>query len=640
MFVPIPAAAPPVIIRTEFFYNKFTRLDGSLQFVVGEGIYQATEELELAHPAPHPSEPPPNPNPLTPQAPVLSSGMHLSVLSLNGRTLAMPRMTRQISYGDSANNNGPASPSLPQMQEEAGEEGHTDLNDSVSGIAVPGAAHGLNTHAEASGLSTTPGSMPLKSPGVSSNSGPIEFAPLSPVTTTMTNGSSIFDGQGRRKKRTGTSANGTTSTFVSRAITDPAMSTRMADRNGDEVFIFTNVTRCLSWMDLGAPDASKHEPMSRLLFAVSNVTCHDVNQVTRTARGFDVVIGTHTGDICWYDPVSSKYLRFNKQRCINPTGVTRIAWMPNSENLFMAAHADGALVIYDKDREDADFVSAMGALSINGATSVAEAAAQEDGLSMVAEKSNPAMHVLKTSNGPVTKNNPVSYLSISRQAITDFALSPDSIHVAVVGDDGCLRIIDYRQEKLLDVYSSYFGGFTCVAWSPDGQYVVTGGKDDLVSIWSMSERRLVARCHGHSSFINCVAFDPWRCEDGGVNYRIGSVSDDCKLLLWDFAHASLHKPSAKARAGLSVPETRPRLQKTSRQSPSGTVYHEPESRLSAAILSPIMVKKVDDQPPTHLTFLKDHILVASIGRKYGRIRKWRRPDGTHLPVSAPIRPAL
>ena len=82
----------------------------------------------------------------------------------------------------------------------------------------------------------------------------------------------------------------------------------------------------------------------------------------------------------------------------------------------------------------------------------------------------------------------------------------------------------------------------CVCWSPDGKYVLTGGQDDLVSIWSLAERRIVARCPGHHSWVTAVAFDPWRCDDR--NYRFGSVGEDCRLLLWDFNVGMLHRPKA------------------------------------------------------------------------------------------------
>lgn len=105
--------------------------------------------------------------------------------------------------------------------------------------------------------------------------------------------------------------------------------------------------------------------------------------------------------------------------------------------------------------------------------------------------------------------------------------------------------------RLLDVFPSYYGGFTCVCWSPDGMYVLTGGQDDLLSIWSLPDRQIVARCQGHDSWVTAVAFDPWRCDDR--NYRFGSVGDDCKLLLWDFSVGMLHRPRGVSRLPYSVP---------------------------------------------------------------------------------------
>jgi len=96
--------------------------------------------------------------------------------------------------------------------------------------------------------------------------------------------------------------------------------------------------------------------------------------------------------------------------------------------------------------------------------------------------------------------------------------------------------------RLLDIYHSYYGGLSCVCWSPDGRYILTGGQDDLVSIWSFSDRRIVARCEGHHSWVTGVAFDPWRCDER--TYRFGSVGEDAQLLLWDFSAGMLHRPKA------------------------------------------------------------------------------------------------
>lgn len=57
----------------------------------------------------------------------------------------------------------------------------------------------------------------------------------------------------------------------------------------------------------------------------------------------------------------------------------------------------------------------------------------------------------------------------------------------------------------------------------------TGGQDDLVTIYSPWDQRVIARCQGHSSFVSAVAFDDIRCD--GRTYRFGSVGEDNKLIL-------------------------------------------------------------------------------------------------------------
>jgi WD40 repeat protein len=84
--------------------------------------------------------------------------------------------------------------------------------------------------------------------------------------------------------------------------------------------------------------------------------------------------------------------------------------------------------------------------------------------------------------------------------------------------------------SLTDTFAAYFGPLSCVSWSPDSRFVAVGGQDDLVSIFSPRESRLVARCQGHSAFVTHIAFDPAR-GGGGGGYRFGSVGEDGKLLL-------------------------------------------------------------------------------------------------------------
>jgi WD40 repeat protein len=178
-----------------------------------------------------------------------------------------------------------------------------------------------------------------------------------------------------------------------------------------------------------------------------------------------------------------------------------------------------------------------------------------------------------------------------------------------VSQDGFLRVFNYDKMELVGVARSYFGGFLCVCWSPDGRYVVVGGEDDLVTVWSFHERRVVARGQGHRSWVSVVAFDQFTTTTigpdsdanefsagsddecgGGIQqnhslhnhhnhvhhsapvrsksasspavssrgsadlsrinatcYRLGSVGQDTQLCLWDITEDVLKQPVGKSR---------------------------------------------------------------------------------------------
>ena len=110
-------------------------------------------------------------------------------------------------------------------------------------------------------------------------------------------------------------------------------------------------------------------------------------------------------------------------------------------------------------------------------------------------------------------------------SVNDMAFSPCGQYLAVVNQDGYLRIFSFAYEstgggaaapanslgiQLKCSMKSYFGGLLCVCWSQDGRYVATGGEDDLITVFAFADgMRVACRGRGHSSWINVVAFDPW-----------------------------------------------------------------------------------------------------------------------------------
>jgi WD40 repeat protein len=98
---------------------------------------------------------------------------------------------------------------------------------------------------------------------------------------------------------------------------------------------------------------------------------------------------------------------------------------------------DGSLVVYDKEKDDAAFLPEESANHTNGHLT------SEDSVDQVA----PKLHVDKSVHSKNQKVNPVSFWKLSNQRINAFAFSPDNRHIAVVSEDGTLRIIDYLKEQ-------------------------------------------------------------------------------------------------------------------------------------------------------------------------------------------------
>ncbi|KAI0333609.1 WD40 repeat-like protein [Cubamyces sp. BRFM 1775] len=486
------------------------------------------------------------------------------------------------------------------------------------------------------------------SPDASSTPAPDTAAspPVAPHEQASTPFSHNPGGLGKRKTapRPKHNMRTTSSTFITRLQNADNINKVLQSKQGETTFLFYNSSKTFVWTEAGA---KLKEPLARIYFS-AYPTCHDVNLATVSPERIDVIIGFHTGDILWFDPISSRYGRLNKQGRICSSPCTAIRWVPDSPNLFLVSHADGTIIIYDKEREDGTFIphepgsSPPATFPIDGASS-SSSQGEWNPLDSI-YVTMPPWHPV-TAGGPLppgskpekekTAKNPVSHWRVSRRSIVDFVFSPDAKFLAAISEDGCLRVIDTVAEQLVDCYASYFGAFTCVAWSPDGRFVLTGGQDDLVTIFSPWEQRVIARCQGHSSFVCGVSFDDVRCD--GRTYRFGSIGEDNKLILWDFSYGALHRPKLQISHQQRMSMTsalslalRRRGESTLYLAPSSALgaesplprFHPAPSRNEVAVVQPVVVKHIGSEMLTDIAFLPRGLLTAN---KQGHIKFWIRP---------------
>ncbi|KAJ1742316.1 hypothetical protein LPJ78_001859 [Coemansia sp. RSA 989] len=412
-----------------------------------------------------------------------------------------------------------------------------------------------------------------------------------------------------------------TSAFVSRIITNENLARWIVDIQ--TTYLLFNAPKCFNLM--GVQLDNYGETLARLDFASNTPLCYDVNQMTRSESRLDVIMGFVQGNLIWYDPISGKYARLNKNSGYNQAAAMCIKWLPHSDNLFMVGMSDGAIMIMDRTKEE----FCVPLLAHTGRVD--------------------SMDAFETACPQKPKCNPVSFWKVSNRAITSIEFSPDSQRVCVTSEDGGLRIIDYLNEILEDVYLSYFGGLSCCAWSGDGKYVVAGGKDDLITVWSYYDQSIVARCQGHESWVRSIVFDP---AESDSTYRFLSVGDDGKLLMWDFSLSALHRPrgpihrAATGVSNASMPQSaanstmglsaglsrgvgdalhlpgRPEI----REIQPGVVHcRAPQG--AVAVLQPLVSEVIHDAPLCSLHLCQD--LLATACRR-GTVKVWKRPKSFDL----------
>ncbi|WFD29411.1 hypothetical protein MSPP1_000420 [Malassezia sp. CBS 17886] len=394
------------------------------------------------------------------------------------------------------------------------------------------------------------------------------------------------------------------SSFITRVQTIGDIGKAVSQKGEGATVSLLSIEKTLLWF--ASVDGRIRDPLLRITFATAP-TCHDFNQYTRAADRMDVIVGFAGGDLVWIDPITLRYTRLNKRGCISTSSVRQVRWIPGQESLFLAAHDDGCILVMDRDRED----------STDFAASCRRTDGWDSRTSVLVSRPVSGGSARATSREtPWARLNPVSHWRVSRRALTDFAFSPDRLQVAVVAEDGLLRIVDMDAECLVRAQQSYFGGFMCVCWSPDGSLILTGGQDDLLSFWSAEVGGIVARAQGHKSFVTDMAFDPWY-KAGSDVYRILSVGEDAQVCVWDFCSAALQRPRAHA-------------QRADHASLAGSVMLSDEvpvysSALSRTLVSTLQPAAVWSVPGPYLVGVRVRATSVVLLHCDGQVDLFRRP---------------
>ncbi|NOK78225.1 MAG: hypothetical protein GFH24_608346n1, partial [Chloroflexi bacterium AL-N5] len=117
--------------------------------------------------------------------------------------------------------------------------------------------------------------------------------------------------------------------------------------------------------------------------------------------------------------------------------------------------------------------------------------------------------------------------------VTHVAFSPDGQMVLSGSADGTLRLWDAASGESLRTFTSHEGRVTHVAFSPDGQMVLSGSADGTLRLWDAASGESLRTFTSHEGRVTHVAFSP----DGQM---VLSGSADGTLRLWDIATDETH----------------------------------------------------------------------------------------------------
>lgn len=234
-----------------------------------------------------------------------------------------------------------------------------------------------------------------------------------------------------------------------------------------------------------AADLTK--PVDKRVYKGTCPTCHDFGPPgclkSEPPEVIPLLVGFSGGQIQLIDPNRKELSRlYNEERLVDKSRVSCLKWAPGRQDTFLVAHASGQLYTYQAELE-------CGSLP-----PVYQQQKQGEGFTVYSAKAKAG-------------RNPTTRCSVGAGPINEFVFSPCGAYLALVSQDGMLRVFHWDTMELVGQARSYFGGLLCVCWSPDGKYIVCGGEDDLVTVYSFHERRVVVRGQGHRSWVSVVSFD-------------------------------------------------------------------------------------------------------------------------------------
>jgi hypothetical protein len=110
--------------------------------------------------------------------------------------------------------------------------------------------------------------------------------------------------------------------------------------------------------------------------------------------------------------------------------------------------------------------------------------------------------------------------------VNSVAYSPDGQWIVTASLDGTARVWDVQSKQQKMVLQGHTGWVTSAAYSPDGRWIVTAGEDGTARVWDAGSGQQMLELQGHTAWVYSAAYSP----DG---QWIVTASLDGTARVWD-----------------------------------------------------------------------------------------------------------
>jgi WD40 repeat protein len=120
-----------------------------------------------------------------------------------------------------------------------------------------------------------------------------------------------------------------------------------------------------------------------------------------------------------------------------------------------------------------------------------------------------------------------------RHSVFSIAFSPDGQYLLSGGRflgraDEVMKLWDMESRRCIRTFIGHSGSVKAVAFTRDGQYAISGSDDTTLKVWEAKSARLVKTLQGHTDTITSLALSP----DGAF---LVSASEDKTVRIWDLS---------------------------------------------------------------------------------------------------------